>query len=234
MLFGHVILEGLPGGSWVGSFLFIPSLLLFLVFPLPVLLYFAILSTLLLPSFLGSLPSESGGVISHFYSGFFSPDLTFVSEMRGDKRLKPQCSGSPHILPLHLPMLASLGLMCSHHWWWLRTEQVERIKGRMGVGVRMNRRDKQDHFNRFCFPTLIPVVNWIEFGWLSVHCASCTTAKDFSISGVEVVQLVLFLFGSNKSILLSKNSKGGLQWLLVYWGDAAFVSPARGMLPVLC
>ena len=167
MLFGHVILEGLPGGIWVESFLFIPSLLLFLVFPLPVLLYFAIVSSLLLPSFLGSLPSESGGVTSHFYSGFFSPDLTFVSEMRGDKRLKPQCSGSPHVPPLHFPMLASWGLMCSQHWWWLRTEQVERIKGRTGVGVRINRRDKQDHFNQlFLFSHLDSrgQLNWV---WLT-------------------------------------------------------------------
>ena len=208
--------------------------MLFLVFPLRVL-YFPILSTLLLPSFLGSLPLESGGVTPHFYSGFFSPDLTLVSEMRGDKRLKPQCSGSPHVLPLHLPMCAPLGLVRSHHWCWLRTEQVERIKGRMGVGGGWTEGTSRTiSINCFCFPTLIHVVNRIEFGWLSVHCAPCTTAKNYSISGVEVVQSVLFLFGSSKSILLSKNSKGGLQWLLVYWGDAALVSPARGMLPVLC
>lgn len=225
---------GPPGGIWVGSFLFTPSFLLFLVFPLPVLLYFPILSALLLPSFLGSLPSRSGGVTPHFYSGLFSPDLTLVSEMRGDKRLKPQRSGSPHVLPLPLPTWASWGLVRSQHWRRLRTEQAEKVTWRLGVAAGWTEGTSRTiSITSFRLPTFIPVANWIELGWLGVHCAPCTTAKDYSVSGVEVVQAVLLLFGSSKSILLSKNSKGGLQWLLIYWGDAALVSPARGMLPVL-
>lgn len=51
--------------------------------------------------------------------------------------------------------------------------------------------NRSSSIHSFWFPTLTPVVNWIEFGWPAIYCAPCTITKHYSIWGAEVEQFCL-------------------------------------------